>query len=237
MKIVILALLICAVFAATMVEKDGSIHFEADSSPESPMGLLMKGKLNPTNEADSSVQTFFRLAEQLIPLAQTTLEDNESGKLNYFRRWCFGNVGDAVSICIFANAELWVGWRVGHDGVTGLYNVTYTPFTFFRGGVNVSASSYPAEVSYGAYISVIDIDIPINLLLAQNQICYSGTFFMHPTGAFTSINTNLLQCERSIPDRTSWACDRVHGVEFRHLEFDVIDGTTISLLPHTSINF
>ena len=237
MKIVILALLLAFSFAANMVQKDGNIHFEADSSPESPIGLFMKGKLSPTNEGDSSVETFFRLAEQLIPIAQSKIDDNESGKLTYFRKWCFGNTGDAISVCVYANAELWVGWKVSHNGEAGLYNVTYTPFTVFRGGVNASASSYPAEVSYGGYISVVDIQVPINLLLAQNQICYSGTFYMFPTGAYTAINTNLLQCERSIADRTAWNCDRVHGVEFRHLEFDFTQELTIALLPHTCINF
>ena len=237
MKIVILALVLAVAFSATMMQKDGSIHFEQDSNPESPVGLFMKGKVNPRDDSDSNVETFFRLAEQLIPMAQSKLSDNEAGKLQYFRRWCFGNTGDAISVCINANAEWWVGWRVGHVGGTGLYNVTYTPFTFLRGGFNASASSYPAEVSYGGYFSFFDIQVPVNLLLSDTQICYSGTFNMYPTSAYTAINTNLLQCERSIPDRTDWACDRIQGVEFRHLEWDITDRFTLAFLPYSCINF
>lgn len=237
MKILILAILLVAAFAANMVEKDGKLHFEADSNPESPVGLLMKGLVNPRNEAENNVQTFFRLAEQLIPLAQSSMNEAKPGSLKFSRAWCFGQTGDAFSLCIYANAELWVGWRVSQLGTTGAYNVTYTPFTELRAGANASAASYPAEVSYGGYISVVDIQIPVNLLLAQSQICYSATFNMYPTGAYTSINTNLLQCERSVPDLTPWECTRVHGVEFRHLEWDFTSGLFINLLPYTCINF
>ena len=237
MKIIILAILLVAVLAANMVEKDGKLHFEADSHPESPIGFLMKGLVNPRNEADNNVQTFFRLAEQLIPLAQSAMNDAKPGSLKYSRAWCFGQTGDAISVCIYANAELWVGWRVSQLGQTGSYNVTYTPFTALRAGGNVSAASYPAEVSYGAYFSVVDIQVPVNLLLAQSQICYSARFAMLPTAAYTSITTNLLQCQRSIPDLTAWMCDRVKGAEFRHLQWDFTSGMFINLLPYTCFNF
>ena len=237
MKIVILALLVAVALTASITADDGKINFQTDTSPDSPIGLFMKGKVNPRDDSDSNVETFLRLAEQLIPLAQSSLKDQQPGKLTYFRQWCFGNVGDAISVCINANAELWVGWRVGHLGDTGLYNVTYTPFSFLRGGFNASASSYPAEVSYGGFFSIYDIQVPINLLLASTQICYSGTFNMYPTSAYTAINTNLLQCERSIPDRTPWDCERIQGVEFRHLQWDIIGGMTIAFLPYSCINF
>lgn len=238
MKVIImLVLLLAAVYGASMVEKNGNLHFEADSHPESPIGLLMKGVVNPTNDNDNNVETFFRLAEQLIPLASAKMNDNKKGSLEFYRRWCFGDVGSAIGLCVYVNAELWVGWRVGQIGATGSYNVTYTPFTLFRAGANASASSYPAEVSYGAYFSIVDIQLPVNLLLAQSQICYSARFAMLPTAAYTSINTNLLQCQRSIPDMTPWACDRIQGVEFRHLQWDITDGLFINLLPYTCLNF
>ena len=237
MKIIVFALLLAIALGASMTQKDGNLHFEADSHPESPIGVFMKGMINPLNENDNSAETFLRLAEQLIPLASSSLKDKQHGGLEFYRRWCFGNVGDAVAVCVYVNAELWVGWRVGQLGMTGSYNVTYTPFTLFRAGANASASSFPAEVSYGAYFSIVDIQVPVNLLLAQSQICYSARFAMLPTGAYTAIVTNLLQCQRSIPDMTPWACDRVQGAEFRHLSWDITDGMFINLLPYTCINF
>ena len=239
MKIVILALLVAAVFGASMIHKDGKVNFEVDTSPESQVGFTMKGSLNPQNDDESSVETFFRLAEQLIPLAQSSLNEKKDGSsLQFYRQWCFfGGVGSAISVCAYANAELWVGWRVDHDGGLGLYNVTYTPFSYFQGGVNVSAASYPAEVSYGGYLQVYNLEVPINVKLGENAICWSGDFFLYPTSAFTAINTNLLQCQRSVPDMTPWACDRVQGVQFQHLHFDFFEGLYIDLLPSDCFTF
>ncbi|CAI2377281.1 unnamed protein product [Moneuplotes crassus] len=240
MKLVLLAILLAFSLANQMTREDGKFHFETDSNPESPIGFTVKGSLNPDDESESNVGTFFRLAEQLIPLAQSSLSDeNKSNSLQFYRRWCFigGGLGDAITVCAYANAELWIGWEVDHDGGLGLYNVTYTPFSYLRGGVNVSAASYPAEVSYGGYLSAYDIRVPINLLLSDTQICWSGDFHLFATSAFTAINTNLLQCQRSIPDWTPWDCDRVHGVEFQHLYFPILDSIFIDLLPFDCLTF
>ena len=234
---IIVALLVLSVWGASMVEKDGKLHFEADSHPESPISVMMKGLINPRDETENNVQTFFRLAEQLIPMAEAAMTDDSPGGYKWYRYWCYGGTGQLFSFCVYAGAELWVGWRVSQIGFTGSYNVTYTPFTYFRAGGNASASSYPAEVSYGAYFQIVDITIPVNLLLAQTQICYSATFNMAPTEAYTAISTNLLQCLRSIPDMTPWECERIHGLEFKHLSWAFTNGLYFNLLPYSCINF
>ena len=232
---IILILGLCS--AATVTEKEGLLHIEADSHPESPIALLMKGVINPQNEGENNVQTFFRLAEQLIPLAESAFNSEKPGHLQWARYWCYGGTGELFSLCVYVTAELWVGWRVEHEGITGQYNLTYTPFTYFRAGGNASAASYPAEVAYGAYFQIVDIRVPVNLLLAQKQICYSATFAMAPTEAYTSIKMNLLQCLRSVPDLTPWECDRVQGAEFKHLEFMFTNGQYFNILPYSCINF
>jgi hypothetical protein len=229
-------LIIATAWSASVTQHGSNIHFEADSSPEAPFGIMMKGLINPLAEGESNIQAFFRLAEQLIPLAESKIND-QPGNLQWTRFWCYGQTGDAVTVCLYANAELWVGWRVGQIGKTGAYNVTYTPYTLFRAGGNASASSYPAEVSYGAYFAIVDLQIPVNLLLAQTQICYSATLALAPTQAYTSISTNLLQCMRSVPDMTPWACDRIKGVEFKHLSWAFTAGYNMNLLPYTCFNF
>ena len=229
-------LIIATAWSATVSQQGSNIHIEADSSPEAPFGLTMKGLINPFAETESNIQTFFRLAEQLIPLAESKISD-KPGNLQWTRYWCYGQTGDAVTVCLYASAELWVGWRVGQVGKTGAYNVTYTPYTLFRAGGNASASSYPAEVSYGAYFAIVDLQVPVNLLLAQTQICYSATLSLAPTQAYTAISTNLLQCIRSVPDQTPWACDRIKGAEFRHLSWAFTAGYTQNLLPYRCFNF
>ena len=234
---IMLVFLLAAALGASMVEKDGNLHFEGDSHPESPIGLFMKGQVNPRNEAENNVQTFFRLAEQLIPLAESAMKDQEPGNLKWYRRWCYGQTGQAFSVCLYVNAELWVGWKVSQLGETGSYNVTYTPYTIFRAGGNATASSYPAQVAYGGYVSLVNIHVPVNLLLAQTQICYSAKFTMMPARAYTSITTDLLECYRSVPDLTDWMCNTVNGAEFIHLEWDFTNGLYLDLLPYSCINF
>ena len=238
MKVIfLLALLATVGFANQMYENNGQLHFNVDSNSEGLVGLVMKGLLDPSDLGKSSAETFFRLAETLIPLASSTLSEAANGGLQFSRFWCYGKTGDAFSFCVYANAELWVGWRVSQLGMTGSYNVTYTPFTMFRAGGNASVASYPAEAAYGGYVSLVDIKVPINLLIAQSQVCYSATFSMAPAMAYTAFNMKLLQCERSVPDMTPWSCQKLQGVEFKHLEFDFTSGLYIQLLPYHCINF
>ena len=238
MKVIfLLGLLILSTYGAQMFEEAGKLHFEADANQDGLVGLVMKGFVDPKDVKSSSAEAFFRLAETLIPIAESVVSDATNGGFQYYKYWCYGNPGDAFSVCFYANAELFVGWRVSQVGQTGSYNVTYTPFTLFRAGGNASAASYPAEFAYGGYISIVDIKIPINLLLAQSQICYSATFNMAPTEAYTSFNTKLLQCERSVPDRTPWACEKLQGLEFKQFEWEFTSGTYINLLPYSCINF
>ena len=238
MKVVLLiAVLIASTLAYGIAEKDGFLQFQADSNEDSFFGFVMEGIMDLHNPESSEAKTFLRLAETLIPIAESKVKDMGDTKLQWARQWCYGNLGDAVRVCVNATAEWWIGWRVSQLGKTGYYNVTYTPFTYIRAGSVGSASSYPAEVAVGGYISVVDITVPVNLLLAQSQICYSAVFNMEPVQAYTSLSTALLGCYRSIPDRTDWSCNRTSGPEFKLNEYDFAAGNYFQILPYTCINF
>ena len=234
----ILALLFCVSWTYSVSHTpEGEIEFMADPNPDSPLSIMMKGIINPEDETKNDVKTFFRLAEELIPMASASVGDGNEGKLGLTRYWCYGGTGQAFSLCVYGYAELYVGWKVRQFGESGSYNLTYVPFAYLRAGGNGSVSSYPAEVAYGVYFSITEVELPVNLLLASNQICYSARFDKFPTALYTVINANLLQCERSIPDRTPWACERIEGAGFRHLEYAFDAGLRIDLLPYTCINF
>ena len=240
MKVLFIIALLASVSLAYDVSHtpEGNIEFMADPNPDSPLSIMMKGIINPEDETKSDVTAFFRLAEELIPLAGASVSgDGQEGKLGLTRYWCYGGTGQAFSLCVYGYAELYVGWKVRQFGEAGTYNLTYVPFAYLRAGGNASASSYPAEVAYGLYFSIVEVELPVQLLLGSNQICYAARFEKFPTALYTVINANLLECERSIPDRTPWACARIEGAGFRHLEYAFDAGLRIDLLPYTCINF
>lgn len=238
MKTYILIVLVVVMVSATdMWEDTGKLKFDTDPFPESPISVMMKGTVNPRDESENHVQSFFRLAEQLIPIAEASYNDKKTDNVQWTGQWCFGGIGPFSSLCFYFTAEMWIGWHSEHEGTTGFYNLTYTPYNFFRVGGNVSVSSDPADVSYGAYFNVLDMEVPVNLLLARDRICYSGKVDLGPVGVIGSIKLNLLQCLRSVPDKTQWECDKVKGAEFRHIILPVLPSAHHEILPYDCIEF
>ena len=233
---IILALMLAASFAATENEAGSLINFNFDPNPESPMSLLMRGTIDPVNQEKSEMTTFLRLAQQLIPLAESAVSDEHDGGLKLTRFWCYGGTGEAFSLCVFGYAELVIGWKVSQIGDLA-YNLTYTPYTYLTAGGNATAGSYPAEVAYGVFFSITEIEIPTNILLSSSQVCWSSKFVKYPTALYTVFNANLLQCQRSIPDMTPWGCQRIEGAGFRHLEYSFDFGATYDLLEYSCFNF
>ena len=204
MKIAIFALLLAVVLANSISGKDGIMKFEKDSNPELPFGMTFKGTINPVNEEENESEVFLRLAEELIPMARSKMTDPKKGGLNVSRRWCFGNTGDAFSLCIDLSAYLKLGWEVEAFGESSLYNVTYGPFVSFGIQGNISTSSYPAEVVLVNTLHIIDIAAPTLLLVSSERICASSEYQIWVPQLITEIATNLLQCQRSVPDMTPW---------------------------------
>ena len=232
MKSVIFATLLIAALSS-------SIEFSQDSNEGGFIGVLTKGFFNPAMDGESKIESFLRLANELIPLAEVEghAAMAEGSKLGYSRHFCTGSEGDIFNACFFASAELWIGWHVNQTGTIGTYQVTYTPFTFLRAGGNVSVESYPAEVGYGGYVSIVDITIPIFASIGTSGICYSGDFNFAPGSFFTQISTSLLECYKVLTPVANIVCNKVFGPNFQHLTFTLWNGFNTDFLGHNCINF
>ena len=239
MKVLLILALIALTAMPMSISKntDGNVEFVSDPNPNSPLSFMLKGILNPEDSTQNDVRAFFRLAEQLIPVAESLMgKENDEG-LKLTRYWCYGSTGQAFSFCVYGWAELYIGWRINQVGETGGYNLTYVPYAYLRAGGNATVSSYPAEAAYGLYFSIAEVEAPFNFLVGSTQVCTGAKFNKFPTGLYTTINANLLQCQRSVPDMTPWVCTKIYGTGFRHLEYFFDAGLSYNLIPYTCINF
>jgi hypothetical protein len=237
------------IFAAVLaLALTAPVPFSMDSNEASPISLLTKGFFNPEVDGQTKIETFLKLANELIPLAEVegNMENSNGQKLGYVRGFCLDqSAAKLFNACFNLTAELWIGWAVNQLGVgmnstdsaAMAYNVTYTPFSFLRGGISVAVESYPAEVSYGAFFSLYDITIPISIQAGQSGLCYSGVFNFAPGSLYTQIGTALLECGWCFTPYCFEGCNKVQGPNFQHLYYALWNGYQQSFLAYTCQNF
>lgn len=194
MKTIIISFLLVLAFSS-------KITFEKDSNEASPISILTKGFFDASVSGEAKISAFLRLANELIPLAEMTgpAADPAAKKLGFYRPFCYGQLGDMFSGCLNFNAGLYIGWTVtqgssAYSSGAPLYNITYVPFVRLAGQVNVSVSSYPAQVSYGLTLQIVNVQVPTYLAIGQQAVCYSSMLNFQPGAIYTSVNTALLQC-------------------------------------------
>ncbi len=216
------------IFATLLVlALTSAIEFEQDTGADDFIGILTKGFFNPAATGEAKIQTFLRLANELIPLAQVEAEANSPAgdALTFSKSYCTSTTGSIFNACVNATAELWVGWNVNQTGEVGNFGVTYTPFTYFRAGLNAYVESYPAEIGYGVFINIWDITLPIFASVGQTKICYSGSFILGNGILYTQITTALLECSWHVTvSPTDKVCNRVLGPNFKHLTYNLWNG-------------
>lgn len=107
MKTIILAALLVLALSS-------KVEFAQDSNSESNFGVFAKGFFDPTASGEAKIETFLRLANELIPLAEINADSNAPAgkKVGMFWRFCTGADGDLFNACGYASAELWIGWSM-----------------------------------------------------------------------------------------------------------------------------
>lgn len=240
MKIVI-AITLCVALAAASVnyqEKDSQIHFDYDSHKDGLFGFLMTGVVDTVNDQENKVSTFLKLANEIIPLIDVSADGDDAAdhKLEYGQQWCFGNVGGVIYTCVNVQGTFWVGWMAYQNGLTGTYDVTYTPFALAQFGGNATFATYPAQVGYGIYLNAIDIQIPIGISLGQSATCYSGSFQFLPVALQSTIFTSLLECQEVLPEN-QYGCNYKIGATFNHLSYNFTTAQINSFLPRNCFNY
>ncbi|CAI2372358.1 unnamed protein product [Moneuplotes crassus] len=177
-----------------------------------PAGLTIRANMDSEDLTKSRVESFLRLAGELIPVAKSSLRDeDESSKLKFNKRYCLigDGIGDLISVCAYFEAELWIGWRVMKG--TGFYDKDFTiePYSHFKVRFNFSASTYPAEIAYEGALQLFDIKLPLSLSYGYDYMCLGAVFFSQGSYLEAFARTNLLQCQKSIRNSSPWDCDKV----------------------------
>lgn len=190
MKSIILAIQIIVALTA-------SINFEQDTNEDSWIGFLTKGHIDPDIDGNAKMETFLRLADQLIPIAVTeaTAKAEQGQKLGYGNSYCLKPDSSHFNLCFSFNAELSIGWDVLQTGGPGSWIVLYTPFTFFRVRGSVYFTSYPAEIGVSVYYHIADLTIPFVSSIGENNACWTGRFNLAPSLLLTYFYSILLECD------------------------------------------
>jgi hypothetical protein len=220
------------------------VNFKAESHEDSPISVLTSGFFDPSVSGEAKIQAFLRLANELIPLAEVSAPASAPAakKLGYLYTWCYGQLGDMFSFCANVNAGFYVGWMVSQSSISSatgapLYNLTYTPFATLQGGVNVSVSSYPAQVAYGVYLQIVNIQIPTYLAIGSNAVCYSSMLNFQPGAVFTQVGTALLQCYWYVTPYQTSMCSTVTGPTFQQFFWPLWQGFVMQFVQPGCINF
>lgn len=220
------------------------INFQADANEASPISILTTGFFDPSVSGEAKINAFLRLANELIPLAEMEAPASAPAgkKLGYIRSYCYGQLGEAFQACFNMNAGFYIGWTVvqsASSATTGasLYNLTYTPFATLQGGFNATVASYPAQIGYGIYLQIVNIQIPTYVALGQNALCYSSMLNFQPGAVFTQIGAALLQCAWYVTPYQSGICTTVAAPTFQQFFWPLWSGFNQQFIQPGCINF
>ena len=199
-SIILFALVVAVCLSAPLngYEENGLFKFDFDVHEDSPIGLFMKGEINPQDETQNKVEAFLKLANQYIPILQSML--NQDSGLSWTRNWRISFLG--FNIDVWANFQLIVGWRVTPGGYTAdRFDVTYTPFAMGNASFQVNGTSFPAFGNTGAELHYINAQAPISVrLYRQGRFCFQGSYSVMPVSFRSTLYAALNECWDEILD-------------------------------------
>lgn len=202
MKAVILLIAIIGMTMSAPISAyadENKINFAYDVYDSSPVGLTVKGVIDPLNETKNKIQTFVRLANQYIPILEALAGASNELKYEYFYRI---NVAGFV-FDVYVNFNLYVGWRVTPGGQTSdRFDVVYTPFVYGYAYNRVNGTSFPAVGAHEIGIVYAHAYAPIALqLFSSRKVCFQGSYVVEPVMVKNNLFAALNACENEILDK------------------------------------
>ena len=203
MKVILaVALLLIAAQASRMVGEDGLIKFDFDAQPDSLIGLVMSGELDPHNENNNKIEAFLKLANYYVPLLESL--KGEENALRWWRTWNFDLPGELGSIWFNGTFELVAGWGVylnenDVNMTTDHLDVAYVPFVWGWTSGELVGTTWPWLGSFNATLWYVRAYTIINLeIQANGGVCFEGNGYLWPIQLEGGIISELKACQAEI---------------------------------------
>lgn len=243
-SIILFALIVAVCLASPMktYEEEGMLKFDLDVHQDSPIGLMMKGQLNPQNESQNKIAAFLKLANHYIPILESLA--NQNGELTWTRTWRINFLG--FNFDIIAYFQLIVGWRVFPGGyTTDRFDVTYTPFAWGFTSGSINGTSWPAVGSSSIELQYLHAEAPISVrLYRQGRFCFQGSYAVQPVHLRHKLYAALNECYDEIFDDLinghtifQWTCNYTNPVNVTIIDNNFTDPIIGNVIDETCISW
>jgi len=242
--IIAVALLFACASAFSIKGDEGLVKFELNAHEESPIGLVMKGHIDPKDETNNKIETFVKLASAYIPILESV--KNENNNLKWTNNWHF-NVGIG-SISLHWNFEIIVGWKVRVNSndlnmTSDHLNVAYVPFISGFTNAGLQGDTYPARGYYNATLWFARAYTVIALqIFSSGNVCFEGTGYLWPVQLTSALSSALKGCKAEILDEVFNGIPIVFGCNYTepfvtpHLDISFTQNFTEPLIGQTCVN-
>lgn len=243
--IIAVALLFACASAFSLKGEEGLVKFELDANKDSPVGLVMKGHIDPKDETNNKIETFVKLASAYIPILESIKNENNNLQYIFTETISLGSFG---SITLHGNFEIIVGWKVQVNSndlnmTSDHLNVAYIPFITGFTNAGLQGDTYPARGYYNATLWFARAYTVISLqIFNTGNVCFEGTGFLWPVQLTSAISSSLKACQAEILDEVFNGIPIVFGCNYTapfvtpHLDISFTQNFTKPLIGQTCVN-
>ena len=203
MKVILaVALLVACTSALEMVGENGLIKFDFDSQPDSLIGLVMSGQIDPHDDTNNKIETFLKLANYYVPLLDSV--KGEENSLKWWRTWNFALPAELGSIWFNGTFELIAGWGVylnenNLNMTTDYLDVAYVPFVWGWTSGELLGQTWPWLGSFNATLWYVRAYTIVNVEVHNSgSICFGGSGHLWPIQLEGGIVSELKYCKAEI---------------------------------------
>jgi len=207
---------------------------------DSPIGIVMKGEIDPLDNTNNKIATFLKIAGEYIPILETLNKSEQSLKYERVFRLTFAGLDVTVDVLV----ELLVGWRAENFGAQSeFYNVTYTPFAWGWLTTRLNGTSWLGAGTYSTDLEFVGAKAPIGVEISSHKLCFSGNYYLRPVTLVTQAVVALRECSQEIIDELInqhtiyWNCGFTEQSSFTHLNITFNEGSSNSLFDDSCITF